>query len=293
MPLNQFFKHHSIKGKDVYVVDDHHKALAAWVFVRRTLGFAPNLITIDHHTDTHEAFLGHAHLEAYEGRVPDQEAFRLELASRVDWQSDQSISDAIANLKHDEHIDAATCSATIDSAFCIQLSDSDATSSIEQLAFEKSRHENWPNPPTVPEPQRPMTYAATANRIYALPFDCFVGCKAKPHNDNCLVQQANEIIEAKYLDDQLVRGSEISRCVGLPHLEAAPYILDIDLDAFHTRKAISPQDPATFYRLIKNAVAITIATEAECVEEEWLDGDDEMGATELLDELLTHIERAL
>jgi hypothetical protein len=293
MPLNQFFKHHFIKGKDVYVVDDHHKALAAWALVRRSLANAPNLITIDHHTDTHEAFLRHAHWEAYEGREPDQEAFRLDLAGRIDWRSDQSIIDAIANLRHDEHIDAATHSATIDNAFCIQLSDSDATSSIEQLAFEKSRQENWPNPPTVPEPLRPMTYAATANRIYALPFECFVGCKAKPHNDNCLVQQANEIIEAKYLDDQLARGSEISRCFGLPHLEAAPYILDIDLDAFHTRKAISPQDSSTFYRLIKNAVAITIATEAECVEEEWLDGDDEMTATQLLDELLTHIERAL
>ncbi len=46
-------------------------------------------------------------------------------------------------------------------------------------------------------------------------------------------------------------------------LGAAPYILDIDLDAFHLTQAISPRDPATFYRPIKNAVAITIATEAE------------------------------
>lgn len=50
MPLNTFVKHLSAKGKDIYVVDDHHKALAAWVLVRRSLDFAPNLITIDHHT---------------------------------------------------------------------------------------------------------------------------------------------------------------------------------------------------------------------------------------------------
>jgi hypothetical protein len=150
----------------------------------------------------------------------------------------------------------------------------------------------WSSPRPAP-PSKPLTYAPAPNRIYALPFDCFIGCQAMPHNDACLVKQADEIIEARYLDDQLQRGSEISCCIGLPHLEAAPYILDIDLDAFHTRKAINPGDPATFHRLIKNAAAITIATEAECVDEEWLDDDDPMDAQELLAELLVHIDKAL
>lgn len=293
MALNQFFQHHTIKGKDVYVVDDHHKALAAWALVRRSMESAPNLITIDHHTDTYEAFLGLAHWEAYEGRVDDEEAFRLSQVAEIDWRSDESVAKAIASLNHDEHIDAATCSGTLGDAFCIQLSDSGATQSIEQLAFEKSMSENWPNPPTVPRPQRPMTYAPAANRIYALPFSCFIGCEAKPHNDACYERQSDEIIESRYLDDQLQRGAEISRCIGLDHLEAKPYILDIDLDAFHSRRAINPDDASTFHRLIKNAVAITVATEAECVEEEWIDDDDPMDADELLVELLHHIEKAL
>lgn len=293
MPLNTFFKHFAIKGKDIYIVDDHHKALAAWVLVRRSLNTAPNLISIDHHTDTHEAFLGHAHWEAYEGRVEDQEEFRVGLAARIDWRSDARVADAIGNLRHDEHIDAATCSGALGDAFCIQLSDSGATPSVEQLAFEKSRSENWPNPPTVPKPQRPMAYEPAANRIYALPFDCFIGCQTRPHNDDCLVRQSDEIIETRYLDDQIARGSEISMCFGLQDLEAVPFILDIDLDAFHTRRAINPEDPSTFYRLIKNSVAITIATEAECVEEEWLDDEDLMNSGELLQELLGHINKAL
>lgn len=293
MPLNTFFKRHAIKGKEIYVVDDHHKALATWVLVRRPLDAAPNLITIDHHTDTHEAFFGHAHWEAYEGRVEDQDEFRVGLVARIDWRSDESVAEAIGKLQHDEHIDAATCTGVLGDAFCIQLSDSGATPSVEQLAFEKSMGENWPNPPTVQMPQRPMTYEPAANRIYALPFDCFIGCQTKPHNDDCLVRQSDEIIEAKYLDDQIARGSEISKCFGLPDLEAAPYILDIDLDAFPTRRAINPEDPSTFYRLIKNAVAITIATEAECVEEEWLDDEDQMNSDELLQELLVHINKAL
>lgn len=293
LPLNTFFKRHAIKGKDIYIVDDHHKVLAAWVLVRRSLETPPNLITIDHHTDTYEAFLGYAHWEAYERRVEDQEEFRVGLVAGIDWRRDESIAEAIGNLRHDEHIDAATCSGVLGDAFCIQLSDSGATPSVEQLAFEKSMRENWPNPPTVPKPERPMTYEPAVNRIYALPFDCFIGCQARPHNKNCAVRQSEEIIEAKYLDDQIVRGSEISRCFGLTSPEAAPYILDIDLDAFHTRRAIRPKDPSTFYRLIKNAVAITIATEAECVEEEWLDDEDQMNSDELLQELLGHINEAL
>lgn len=293
MPLDTFFKRHAIKGKDIYVVDDHHKALAAWVFVHRSLDATPNLITIDHHTDTHKAFLGHAHWEAYEGRVEDQEVFRVGLVARINWRSDASVVEAIGNLRHDEHIDAATCSGVLSNAFCIQLSDSGATPSVEQLAFRNSICENWPNSPTIPKPQRPMTYKPAANRIYALPFDCFIGCQSSPHNDDCLVRRSDEIIEARYLDDQIARGSEISRCIGLPDLEAAPYILDIDLDAFNTRRAINPRDPSTFYRLIKNAVAITIATEAECVEEEWLDNQNQMNSDELLQELLGHINKAL
>lgn len=293
MALNQFFQRHSIKGKDVYVVDDHHKALAAWALVRRAIGAAPNLITIDHHTDTHEAFLSHACVEYHEGRVGDEEAFRLALTAEIDWRSDDSLSDAIGNLRHDEHIDAATCCGTLDNAFCIQLSDSGGTQSIEQLAVYNGRQANWLSAPAIPKPQRPMTYEAAPNRIYILSSDCFIGCEARPHNDACVARQSDEIIESRYLDDQLQRGAEISRCIGLADLEAAPYILDIDLDAFHSRRAISPKDPSTFYRLIKNAVAITVATEPDCVEDLWLDEQHRMAAAELLAELLAHIDRAL
>lgn len=71
------------------------------------------------------------------------------------------------------------------------------------------------------------------------------------------------------------------------------YILDIDLDAFHTRRAINPEDPSTLYRLIKNALTITIATEAGCVEDLWLDDADKMSSDDLLSDLLAHIDKAL
>ena len=74
-------------------------------------------------------------------------------------------------------------------------------------------------------------------------------------------------------------------------IEALPYILDIDLVAFHSQQAIEPVDPLTFYRLIRNAVAITIATEAECVEGLKFD-DEPINANMLLDQVLGHIETA-
>lgn len=293
MALSEQFLHQRIKGKDVFVVDDHHRALAAWACVRRGLEQAPNLITIDHHTDTHEAFLGYAWMEECEGRVDDPVALRDQLIRQIDWRDDQSVLEAIGKLRHDEHINAATLSGVLGHAFCIQLSDSGGAQSAEQIAYDTDREARWPNPPTVPMPVRPMTYAASPDRVYVISHDCFVGCAAMPHNDECVVKQADEIVETEYLNDQLARGSEISRCIGLPDLEAAPYILDIDLDAFHTRKAITPDDATTLHRLIKNAVAITIATENQCVEELWLEDKSRMSSDDLLTALLGHINKAL
>lgn len=69
-----------------YVVDDHHHALAPWVLIRRRLDRAPNLITIDHHTDVHEAFLGHAHLETYEsGGNPSIEKQAYDADRQARW----------------------------------------------------------------------------------------------------------------------------------------------------------------------------------------------------------------
>ena len=293
MALSGEFEHLVIKGKNIYAVEAHHHALAAWAIVRRASAQPPNLITIDHHTDTHEAFLGYAWMEHYEHRTDDEVTLRNQLTAGIDWRDDANLQAVIAKLRHDEHISAATQSGILDQAYCIQLSDSSGSQSIEEEAFADDRQARWPAPPTLPVPMRPMTYAATAERMYVIPAPCYIGCATRPHNDDCVTRHAWEIVEARYLEDQLVRGSEISRCFGLPNLEAAPYILDIDLDAFHSRKAITPDDPSTLHRLIRNALAITIATEPECVDDLWHDEEDRMDSGELLAELIKHIEAAL
>lgn len=291
MHLSTLFKHQDVCGKDVYIVDDHHYALAPWALIRRRLGRAPNLITIDHHTDVHEAFLGHAHLETYENGG-DAWALARDLVNRIDWQDDQSLLWAVEYLRHDEHVDAATLSGILNYAFCIQLSDHGGNPSIEQQEYDADRQARWPQPPKLPPPHRPMTYEDPPNHIFVISHDCAIGCSRMPHNDDCVVEHGNMVIESIYLDDQLARGAEMSRCVGIDHLESQPYILDIDLDAFHSRQAIEPADRTTFYRLIRNAVAITVATEAECVDELKFDGEA-IDADFLLARLVEHIKAAI
>lgn len=291
MVLDTLFSHNIICGKDIYIVDDHHQALAPWALIRRRLDRAPNLITIDHHTDVHEAFLGYAHLETYESEG-DALALARELVKRIDWQDDQSLLWAIEHLRHDEHIDAATLSGVLNYAFCIQLSDSGGNTSFEEQAYTADRQARWPQPSTLRPPSRPLTYENPENHIFVISHDCAIGCNRMPHNDDCVVEHGNMIIESIYLDDQLARGTEMSQCVGIDHIEAQPYILDIDLDAFHSRQAIEPTDQTTFYRLIRNAVAITVATEAKCVEELKFDGEA-INADNLLARLMNHVKVAI
>lgn len=289
--IQEYFHFRKIAGKDIYVVDDHHRVLAPWALIRREHDRAPNLITIDHHTDVYEAFLRHAHLQTMDGSGDTLEVSRA-LVKRVDFRNDKSVRWAIEHLCHDEHIDTATMSDVLNYVFCIQLSDSSGNQSIEQQAYELDCQAKGPQLRTLQAPVRPMTYAEPDNHIFVIPHDCAIGCVRMPHTDDCVIEHGNMIIESVYLDDQLERGAEMSRCVGIPHLESQPYILDIDLDAFHSQAAITPSDPSTLYRLIRNALAITVATEAECVEELKFDNEP-IDAEMLLDRLMEHIKEAV
>ncbi len=262
MALIDLFDQSEIGGKRVYVVVDHHKALAAWALERRKLASAPYLLTIDHHTDTNEAFSSHVWMSAYEDRSVNQSALATELIAALDWSVDESVAQAIGKLRHDEHIHAATNSGTLNASFSIQLSDQDGHV----------------------EPNK--------DGIYVVPHKCAIGCLKQVYDDECVIHHALEIIESPYLDDQLDRIANITQSLGLPNIESLPYILDIDLDAFHSINAANPDDASTFYRLIRGALAITIAIEPECVKEAWKDEGNEPSADQLLKIVLGHIDAA-
>jgi hypothetical protein len=293
MSLQNLFKRHEINGKSIFVVDDHHKVLAAWALERRRLGQAPNLITIDYHHDDSEAFWVRAQELVEEDESLDVEVVRKSLVDQIDWNSDESLAEAIAHLRYDEHIHAATQSGVLNAAFSIQLQDGDGYQSIEQETYERQRWENSKAglPPSA-EPVT-LTYKPSPERIYVVPYKCAIGCDKLVYDEECVSHHSLEIIESRYLADQLARAAKIGGDVGVPDVEAQPYILDIDLDAFRYRKAVNPDDPATFYRLIQNASIITIATEEKCVKELWRDHDDRMTSDQLLADVLRHIAIAL
>lgn len=66
----------------------------------------------------------------------------------------------------------------------------------------------------------------------------------------------------------------------------AKYILDIDLDFFHTRKSIHPLDISVFKNLIDNAIAISIAKESNFIESWKTKYDDSLSVDYLLENLL-------
>jgi hypothetical protein len=270
------FKCKIVEGKRIYVVDDHHKALAAWAEERRRLDTPPNLITIDHHTDICEAFSSHASCAMWENPDTDEESLRNGLIDKIIWRDKESVEHSIALLKYDEHIHAATMSGILAAAFCIQLSDGDGRPLEESKADHAGRDDQL-----------------IETNIYVVPFKCAIACHKSIYDDECKVHHALEIIETPYLDDQLSRGAIFARHIGMEDMESSPYILDIDLDVFHSSRAVRPEDPSTFYRLIRNAVAITLATEAECVEELWQDPAYVLTADQLLQIVLGHIESAL
>jgi hypothetical protein len=256
------YDHISIMGKSIYVVVEHHKALAAWALVRNISNAPPYLLTIDHHTDTDEAFSGHVSLTWHEDPSIDPEQLTANLIAEIDWGDDRSIKNAIGKLQHDEHIHAAIRSGVLKASFSIQL----------------SVQEGWEDPD---------------DGIFVVSHKCAMACHKSVYDDACMIHHALEIIESEYLEDQLRRIRIITDGNGMEPIESLPYILDIDLDAFHSYAAANPKNTATIYRLIRGAVAITIAREPECVQELWQDGNEEPSVDKLLEILMRHIETAL
>ena len=294
--LNRYFERREISGKAIFIVDDHHKALAAWALLRRDRASAPNLISLDFHTDTMSAFRKFA----FSKPIPDEtvEAIRAAELAALDWRSDSSVDRAIRNLAHDEHIQAATLSGILTSSYSIQLQDTSSTESIEMKAHRERRMDGtrW-NEETFelhfeevePEPVGPFTYQRPSDGIFVLGRICAIGCQKTPHDEECELAHANQIIETVYLDSQLAEGMPMAQSAEAASMESEPYILDIDLDVFRTWKAVRPDDPTTFQRLIRNAIAITIATEQECVKNGWLDDASAPDVSGLIKAVESHI----
>ncbi|MGK8200592.1 UPF0489 family protein [Burkholderia cepacia] len=260
----------TIGGKDVYIVKDHHHVLGGWAEVRRRQEQAgtgaPTLLTLDHHNDTRPPFDNHCYWTVHPapGMVVDRDTVAINamadgLLNDLTWTTKASVNRAIANLKHDEHILAAIRTGILSRALVIHLEP--AGTPAEHVHLARSGCDS-------------------------------IGCTKAPHDNACAIARADQVLESRHLDHELRVLDAKARANGEPGALDEPYILDIDLDYFHSENAIAPKDPATFYRLAQGALAITIAKEPGCVKSLRLPGSKITGKS-LLADMLQQIQVAL
>ena len=287
--------HKTVAGKTIYKVASHHHVLGAWAEIRQRVSDPPNLITLDQHTDSHEPFLGHvyAQFEDSKHEQEDEESARFALVRNINFRDAYSVEEAIRVLRNDEHIQAATLSGILNVVFVVSF-EGRATESENEKEYDLkypylTRRFKGDVPPLHPRPHR---YSLPEGRIFVLPHECWVGCTTRPHNDECHYKVSCRILEADYLQRQLGWAHEMANSIGLSSLLSKPYILDIDLDFFHTHKSLKPDDPSAFYQLIRGALAITIATESEWTQECWLDSNPPQ-IDAMLQTIYNHVDAAI
>ncbi|WP_443659381.1 UPF0489 family protein [Clostridium algidicarnis] len=284
----------SIEGKNIYIVEDHHHVLEAWAEYRKKVNLAPMLITLDHHTDTHSAFL-HYSYNSKTDKLDNKKA--KELLCSIDYKVDETVNRAISKLRNDEHIDAAITSRIISKAFVISYqAHCDKPQSYEESFRVQNYYENMIRRMMAKDEMKYISKKDEKkypeSEIYEVGSTCAIGCQRAPHNDDCIIPHYNQAIESILLDDKLKTICEMCPDCIKGNLFDKEYILDIDLDYFHTCKSIQPENIETFYELIRNAKIITIALEPFFVEE-WKQYDEDIDCEFLKEKLLEHIKKAL
>lgn len=282
----------SINGKSVYIVEDHHHVLVPWRELAEECTETPFLISFDYHTDTRKAFSNYAYSQdnSY-GQIA--QSIRSSLCASMNKDEPNSIENAISYLKHDEHMDAAIVAKIISHSFVIQFMDPSGTESLQLRAWRNEMQTNFKGRLNneIPYPAPPFTYQLPENKIFLVPNICAVGCSRAPHNDQCLVDHADQALEDIYIKDKMTSIRQMAQTTGLGMPESTPFILDIDLDYFRTAHSIEPEQTQELYALIRNSVGITIARECTCVEMLKFSGEN-IDCNMLEIAMLEHIRKA-
>lgn len=244
-----------IGTKRVYIAEFHHQLLLPWAIEHRTKGKPFFLLTLDHHTDTNKPFV---HLLSAHSEV-DVNLKIQEKIKKTDINNDDSMKKCIEELRNDQQIRAAIMLGIVSTCFVVShMGSGDIPISNEEEAFihdfqnamfksymkKSSDVTDFPN-----SPSRPYTYGRPEDGIFIVGHDPTVSSVASPIDDD-------------HLKKRLQILHEMSKSTGLfQSIFEEDYILDIDLDYFHTIKSTHPVNYSVFLNLIRNARAITIATE--------------------------------
>ena len=242
--------------KKIYIVENHHEVIIPWSEYASN-NAAPVLLTFDHHMDTRSAFY------MYSRKIADLDwrTVRDQLIADVDINESSTILSSLEKLRNNEHIDFSLQTGMISDAVVFSLMDAGICSDYAN------------------------------NKIYYIDPCCTSKCKKSLHDDECQINVYDKVIEGEELLFKLNKVNKFIPGFFVSNRINKKFILDIDLDCFHTKKAIDAVDMSVFNYLVNNAEIITIATEGYYVELE--KKDDDINEHYLLEKLLVRIENAI
>lgn len=236
-----------INGKKIYIVEKHNEILEAWKIYKKQ-GY--NVITLDSHKDTEKCF------RMYLGK--NNHLTREQLIDNYNIGI-LKISDIIEKLRNDEHIDFATRSEMISKVFTIAYvcGGKKDNSNIFHKEYPGAEANVYNNEPIVQ-----YNYRHLLESIYDYENNnCPKECEETYIRKNAL---SNEVLNDAISSFKAIDSNCLDKC-----------ILDIDLDYICTIYAFD-KDLTVFKDLIKNAAAITIAKESDCVKSVNSDFIDEL-----------------
>lgn len=302
-----------IHEKQVFVVEDHASALLAWAEVKQTHTNPLYLVSLDYHSDDHDAFKS-AYCRKMGGPVDDHfPEYKRQRLREIDVDDWNSLRKETHDLKNDEQIDAAINLGILGGAIVVCIQHSHGTDSVEvaewrkhQLPLERllwqtqkrQKRKWWPfrkgckdtghkhnNGTDDPKPKPPYTYSKPSNGIFRLDPRDVIELPQFEHIED-------HILEAwcwKTMIDHAL--NPMAHAFGFAGLREMPYVFDVDLDIFISQRAINPRWCDWFYGIIFDAVAVTVARERSFVDS--LKREDNLTCQYLEDRLLLHIDRAI
>lgn len=222
--------------KKLYICEKHHHVLLPWAWTKRIIDEI-NLITFDHHTDVHDAFLCYL----FNHKEENLET----LINNIDIYNDITVCNAIKKLKNDEHIRTALECGILNKVFVVSrdgLSDDPISNERNDWINNEKRLSNLISEGHISIPED-KTYPDESLYI--------IGTNQFWDDENG--------ISTEFLKNVL---SKIRMMKGFDFLKTN-YILDIDLDYFHSYDSFQKYDLSLFRTLLSKTISITIATEPD------------------------------
>ena len=314
-----------INNKPVYIFEDHATAVIPWLMIKERIRSVPHLITLDHHTDTMQAFRFYYGTQMQQARNCEQKGCEIEseisllvakLKELAEVYSYDQMEPLLKDLRNDEHIDLSIKLGIL--SYSITLPSSNMiTSPTESNLLKEYRQKQTEYDRSIKEafnsgrvdklksliaPSYPHEDDLSYIKTYSMPTDKMfivepnIKCDglSSAEEDSCVHKYNSNVIDDCFLCNQIGLASNMTITTTGKVVTEEPYILDIDLDYFHNTKSINPRNYECFYALIRHAQAITIAKESACVlmGKEEAENECSFNSDFLLNELKKHIDTA-